>query len=176
MKREPPKDKHDHNSFFEATSHSENWSTWHHISIISSPVMVLMVKLIDEPSSDERNSSANQRRASQFRKIPECVVSYACIFLAISYTFLDRLSHNFGQSSWNMSTSVAQSYIDMWYWKAQLENMFRSRIWSVLHAWFINQKNLNPVIGSSLLLVKIGFPFTGHDFFIHKMINRIVYQ
>ena len=37
-------------------------------------------------------------------------------------------------------------------------------------------ENLNPVIGSSLWLVKIGFPFTGHDFFIHKMINRIVYQ
>ena len=25
-------------------------------------------------------------------------------------------------------------------------------------------------------LVKIGFPFTGHDFFIHKTMNRIVYQ
>ncbi len=30
--------------------------------------------------------------------------------------------------------------------------------------------------GSSLSLVKIGFPFTGVDFFIHKMMNRIVWQ
>ena len=34
----------------------------------------------------------------------ECGVSCVCIFLAISYTFLDHLSHNCGQSSWNMST------------------------------------------------------------------------
>ncbi len=68
--------------------------------MVSKGVMVLMVKLIDEPSSDEMNFSVNQRRASQF------AVSYVCIFLAISYTFLDHLSHNCGQSSWNMSTYV----------------------------------------------------------------------
>ncbi len=37
--------------------------------MVSKGVMVLMVKLIDELSSDERNVSANQRRASQFEKI-----------------------------------------------------------------------------------------------------------
>ena len=40
------------------------------ISMVSKGVMVLMVKLVDESSSDEMNFSANQSRASQFRKIP----------------------------------------------------------------------------------------------------------
>ncbi len=50
------------------------------------------------------------------------------------------------------STVTIQS-IQMWTLpckKAQLENTFCSRIWSVLHIWFINQKILNPVTGSSL--------------------------
>ncbi len=62
-----------------------------HKSTISSPVMVLMVKLIDGPSSDERNFSANKKL------IP------ICIFLAVSDTFLDHLSYNCGQSSWKPS-------------------------------------------------------------------------
>ena len=31
--------------------------------------------------------------------VTECAVFYVRIFLAISYTFLDHLSHNCGQSS-----------------------------------------------------------------------------
>ena len=59
--------------------------------MVSKGAMVLMVKLIDKQHSDEKNFSANQRRASQF------VFSYVCIFLAISYTFLDYLTHVCGQ-------------------------------------------------------------------------------
>ena len=65
-----------------------------HISMVSKGVMVLMVKLIDEPSSDERNFSANQWRASQFQ----------CIFLAVSHSFLAHLSHSLGESSWKPLT------------------------------------------------------------------------
>ena len=56
------------------------------------------------------------------------------------------------------------------------ENTFCSRIWSVLLAWLINQKTPNPVTGSSLWLVKIGYSSTGVDFFIHKIMNRTVLQ
>ena len=48
-----------------------------------------------------------------------------------------------------------------------------SRIRSVPHTWLINQKILNPVVG---VFSACGVTFHRSRFFIHKMMNRKVWQ
>ncbi len=56
-----------------------------HISMVSKGVMVLMVKLIDKQHSDERNFSANQRRAFYLGIWVYCCGT-VCFFLCMYFS------------------------------------------------------------------------------------------